>query len=70
MALLQAIEMLLLEEEEKNPGSVFDHDFIEKKTVGFDDFISHLQQQNMDELVKSSGIDLAQIKETADVIKR
>ena len=62
MPLLQAIEKLLLEEEEKNPGSVFDHDFIEQKTVGFDDFKKHLQQLSMDELVKSSGIDLVQIK--------
>ena len=69
MPLLQAIEKLLLEEEEKNPGSVFDHDFIEQKTVGFDDFKKHLQQLSMDELVKSSGIDLVQLKETADILK-
>jgi molybdopterin-dependent oxidoreductase alpha subunit len=69
MPLLQAIEKLLLEEEEKNPGSVFDHDFIEQKTVGFDDFKKHLQQLSMDELIKSSGIDLVQLKETADILK-
>ena len=33
MPLLQAIEKLLLEDEEKNPGSVFDHDFIGQKTI-------------------------------------
>jgi molybdopterin-dependent oxidoreductase alpha subunit len=69
MPLLQAIEKLLLEEEEKNPGSVFDHDFIKQKTVGFDDFKKHLHQLSMDELVKSSGIDLVQLKETADILK-
>lgn len=69
MPLLQAIEKLLLEEEEKNPGSVFDHDFIEQKTLGFDDFKKHLQQLSMDELVKSSGIDLVQLKETAAILK-
>ncbi len=69
MPLLQAIEKLLLEEEEKNPGLVFDHDFIEQKTLGFDDFKKHLQQLSMDELVKSSGIDLVQLKETADILK-
>ena len=69
MPLLQAIEKLLLKEEEQNPGSVFDHDFIEKKTVGFDDFKKHLQQLSMDELVRSSGIDLVQLEETANILK-
>lgn len=69
MPLLQAIEKLLLEEEEKNPGSVFDHDFIAQKTADFDDFKKHLQQLSMDELVKSSGIDLVQLKETAELLK-
>src|SRR4029079_14467905 len=69
MPLLQAIEKLLLEEEEQNPGSVFDHDFIEQKTSDFDDFKKHLQQLSMDELVKSSGIDLVQVEETANILK-
>ncbi len=69
MPLIQAIEKLLLEEEEKNPGSVFDRDFIEHKTAGFDDFKNHLLQLNMDELVKSSGIDGVQLKETAAILK-
>lgn len=69
MPLLQAIEKLLLAEEEKNPGTVFDRDFIENKTAGFDDFKKHLQQLNMDDLVKSSGIDLLQLKEAADILK-
>lgn len=69
MPLLQAIEKLLLKEEEQNPGSVFDHDFIVQKTSGFDDFKQHLHQLNMDELVKECGIDLVQLKETADILK-
>ncbi len=69
MPLLQAIEKLLLEEEEKNPGSVFDHDFIVQKTEGFDDFKKHLQQLDMNELVKSSGIDQVQLKETAELLR-
>ena len=36
MALLQAINLLLLQEEEKNPGKVFDTDFIKSKTEGYD----------------------------------
>jgi len=69
MPLLQAIEKLLLEEEEKDPGSVFDLDFIRQKTSGFDDLKKHLQQLSMNELVKSSGIDLVQLKETAELLR-
>src|SRR4051794_12618983 len=69
MPLLQAIEKLLLEEEERNPRSVFDYDFIEQKTLGFDDLKKHLQRLSMDELVKSSGINLVQLKEATDILK-
>ena len=36
MALLQAINLLLLQEEQRNPGKVFDTDFIKSKTDGYD----------------------------------
>jgi molybdopterin-dependent oxidoreductase alpha subunit len=68
MALLQAIEILLLAEEQKSPG-VFDKDFIDNKTAGFEEFTNHLKQQDLQQLVLSSGIDLAEIKETAAVLK-
>lgn len=69
MPLLQAIELLLLREEQSNPGTVFDHAFIEKNTDGLDDFLQHLQQLSLDELVKASGVDLVQITETAHILK-
>ena len=50
MALLQAIEMLLLQEEKVNPGKVFDQEFIEEHTEGYAAFTAHLQQQNIEEL--------------------
>jgi molybdopterin-dependent oxidoreductase alpha subunit len=69
MALLQAIELLLLEEEERLPGSVFDHGFIGKNTVDYAEFIQHLKQQNLNELSKACGIDLGQIEETVRLLK-
>ncbi|MEP7372929.1 MAG: FdhF/YdeP family oxidoreductase [Chitinophagaceae bacterium] len=69
MALLQAIALLLLEEEQKEPGKVFDIDFIKNKTQGYVEYVEHLQQQNCDELAKNCGIDLIQIKETAAILK-
>jgi len=70
MSLLQAIELLLLNEEERNPGSVFDLEFIEKNTEGFENFLTHLrQQQNIDELVKACGADPLKVAEAANVLK-
>jgi molybdopterin-dependent oxidoreductase alpha subunit len=69
MALLQAIALLLLKEEQKEPGKVFDLDFIKNRTEGYDAYIEHLQKQNIDELATACGIDLVQIKETAAILK-
>lgn len=70
MALLQAIMMLLLEEEEKNPRSVFDHDFIQEKTLGYDELIAHLKKQDFQTLVKDTGVTEEQIREVASILMR
>lgn len=69
MAVVQAIEHLLVAEEEKNPGSVFDRDFIREKTVGYDALINHLKNQRVEDLAQKSGVDLARIREAAALIK-
>ena len=70
MALLKAIISLLLEEEEKNPGTIFDHEFIKAHTDGYDDFINSIRKYNLDELSDACGITIDQIKETAEVFKK
>jgi len=69
MPLLQAIELVLLQEEQKNPGTVFDLAFIEKSTDGYEDFLKHLRQLKLDELIKASGIGMEQITEAAHLLK-
>ncbi|MEO5569554.1 MAG: FdhF/YdeP family oxidoreductase, partial [Bacteroidia bacterium] len=69
MALLQAIEKLLLEEEEKNPGSVFDPVFIRDHTNGYSELTHHLKKLNFLELEKACGVPLEKIIETADILK-
>jgi len=68
MALLKAIEKLLLEEEEKNPGTVFDPEFIRDHTSGYPELISHLKKLKITELETAAGIPLEKIMETADAI--
>ena len=69
MALLQAVEIILLGEEENNPGKIFDQLFIEKHTQGYKDFVTHLKKQELQTLVNASGVSLSEIKSVADVIK-
>lgn len=69
MALLKAIEKLLLEEEIRNPGSVFDQDFIRDHTTGYHDLVNNLYNYSLDELSEACGISMEQIRETAEVFK-
>ncbi len=69
MALLKAVEYYLWQHEQREPGKVFDRDFIEHNTVDFDAFINDLQQQNPEQLAKACGISLPQIREVADLLK-
>jgi molybdopterin-dependent oxidoreductase alpha subunit len=69
MPLLQSIELMLLNEEEKSPGNVFDNEFIKKNTEGFDKLIAHLKQQNIEELIKLSGADPKKVTEAVNILK-
>lgn len=69
MALLQAIQRMLLEEENKSPGSVFDTPFITKNTEGYDAFVRHLQSVNVEELLQQAGLDIATVTQAVDVLK-
>ena len=69
MALFKAIEKLLYEAELKAPGRVFDHQFIQNKTAGYNEFIESLKDYTLDELAESAGVSLTQVKLAADMLK-
>lgn len=69
MPLLQAIEIMLLNEEEKNPGSVFDKKFIAEKTSGYDDFVKHLRKLDIDKLICESGVDKNTVSKAAEILR-
>jgi molybdopterin-dependent oxidoreductase alpha subunit len=68
VALLKAIMLILLEEEKKTPGHVFDHDYIQENTYGYDAFIEQLGSQSFDECVAASGVEESVIREAAGMI--
>ncbi|MGE8429746.1 MAG: FdhF/YdeP family oxidoreductase [Sphingobacterium sp.] len=65
MALLKALELLLIEFENKSPGTVFDGSFIQEKTVGYEDFLKQFDSYNLDELASLSGVSSEALYEAA-----
>ncbi|MBC9934055.1 FdhF/YdeP family oxidoreductase [Chitinophaga qingshengii] len=68
MALLKALEMLLLDFEKQSPGKVLDQSFIKEKTTGYDDFIKQFGQYNLEDLSKECGVATALLREAAQMI--
>lgn len=69
LPLLQAIEKLLLEEEQKSPGSVFDTTFIDKNTEGYNEFVRHISHLDLGQLVMQSGVERSLVLQAVQAIK-
>lgn len=68
MALLKAIMFKLSLLEERSPGKVFDHHFIQNQTAGFTAFIDNIKKQNLAELIECTGVSESQIDQVVDVL--
>jgi len=68
MALFKAIVKLMLDEERKNPGSVFDLDFICERTGGYQEYIENIDKHQLEELIDASGISKNLLEETSKVL--
>ena len=68
MALLKALQILVLEEEAKNPGKVLDQEFIENKTAGFNELIEELKRYDLNFLSEECGIPVENLREAAQMI--
>ena len=69
MALLKAIEKLLYKAEAENPGKVFDQDFIKENTLGYVEFLHHLEKENLEHLAIAAGVPLNEIKKAVELLK-
>ena len=69
MALIQAIEKLLLAEEEKAPGTILDQNFIANSTQGFDAWKQNIEAQSLENLIEQTGLRQWQIDETVAALK-
>ncbi|KAA2223138.1 FdhF/YdeP family oxidoreductase [Chryseobacterium sediminis] len=68
MALLKALQILVLEEEAKNPGKVLDQDFIMNKTAGFNELAEELKRYDLNFLSEECGISIENLREAAQMI--
>ncbi len=68
MALLKALEILLLELEEQSAGHVLNRKFIAEKTIGYEDFVRELGQYNLEFLAEQSGVSLSQLRKAAKIL--
>ena len=69
VALLKAIMFQLWQMEEQAPGTVFNHEFIQQKTTGFQEFLEDLKSQRLEYLCELCGISVEEIKSAARLIQ-
>src|SRR5437016_8305193 len=70
MPALRGIMKEMLAEEERSPGSVFDREFIERQTVGFEAFVEHLRATDWEDILIGSGLTRDQIRAAAQIAMR
>jgi molybdopterin-dependent oxidoreductase alpha subunit len=68
LALFKGIMKELLEEERKVPGKVFDHEFIDRYTTGYDALVSSLENSDWQQILDSSGLARSQIHEATRIV--
>ena len=68
VALLKAAMLLMLKAEEDRPGSVFDHEFIERKCINYTELLHHLRESDFGTCVHESGLTDVEVREFADLL--
>jgi molybdopterin-dependent oxidoreductase alpha subunit len=58
----------LIEEEERRPGEVLDHEFIREKTSNFEALYEALHAVSWDEIVAGSGVGREQLRRAAEIL--
>lgn len=67
-ALFQGLAKLLLEAEDRNPGTVLDRAFIDQYCAGFDAYAEHIRAVDLDTVVEATGLTRTQLDDTAQAL--
>jgi molybdopterin-dependent oxidoreductase alpha subunit len=68
MALFAGLGRLLLEAEDRAPGTVLDRDFIARHCAGFDEYEKQTRAVDLDTVTEATGIDGEQLRRVADML--
>jgi molybdopterin-dependent oxidoreductase alpha subunit len=67
VAVLKGIMKEMLAEEDRQPGSVFDHEFIRGHTSGFEEFVADLRATTWEDVLAGSGVTREKIRDAAEI---
>ncbi len=67
VALLKGIMREILDAEDRKPGTVLDHRFIENYTNGFPEFVAALRKAHLGDIIEQSGVAKAKLEEAARI---
>ncbi|RVW05500.1 FdhF/YdeP family oxidoreductase [Rhodococcus xishaensis] len=65
MALFQGLGRLLLEAEDRAPGTVVDRAFVDTYCADFDEYAAHVRAVDLDTVVQATGLSMRQLEDTA-----
>jgi molybdopterin-dependent oxidoreductase alpha subunit len=68
VALLKIILKMMKKQEDSEPNSVFNHQFIKEKTAGIDDLLKDLDKYSIEDLLPQIGLPLIEIEKAANLI--
>ena len=68
ISLFKALMALMWEAENKNPGSVFDHDFIKEYTSGYEDLLEDIKSYDYSALLQQTGLSDKDVRGLAQMI--
>ncbi len=68
MALFAGLGRLLVEADNRAPGTVIDRDFIAAHCANFDEYEAHTRAVDMDTVLEATGVDRAQLDRVAEMV--
>ncbi|AQT79434.1 hypothetical protein B1R94_09385 [Mycolicibacterium litorale] len=70
LALFKGLGRLLVEADDRAPGTVIDRDFIAAHCHGFDDYLADARTVDLDTVAEATGIQASQLGRVADMMAR
>ena len=68
MALFKGLGRLLVEADDRAPGSVIDREFVTAHCHGFDDYVRDVRQVDLGEVLAATGIEESQLRRVTDMV--